>query len=101
MHRFPLKVWGREDDKSFGLGGRQRSNQTEIRDMTRRFSSAVAHYRLIPVSRATEHAADPRTGRRFTSHAASEQRQRHRQKSNDNDGNFGALHLCEPTTAML
>ena len=101
MHGLPQRVWGREDDKSFGLGRRERSYQTEVRNMLRRFFGTVAHHRLIPMLRATEHAANPGAGRRFASHAASEQRQRHRQKSNDNDGNFGALHLCEPTTAML
>lgn len=101
MHGLPQRPWSCDSSKSLRFGGRERSYQTEIRDMIRRFPGTVAHDRLISVVRAVGHATNHEARSGFTNHAAGEQRQRDRQERDENDGGFDALHACETTTAML
>ena len=95
------ELWHRENDKSFGLGGRERGYQTEIRNVPGGFAGAVAHHRLIPGVRTMAHATNHWTRRGFTNHAAGEQRQRNRQQGDENDSSFDALHARELTIPMF
>ena len=94
MYGLPHRAQSCDRCKSLRLGGRERSYQTEIRDMTGRFPGAMAHHRLIPVVRNVEHAANHGSRSGFTNHPAGEQCHRNGQESDENDGSFDALHAA-------